>query len=135
MLLIIYPHVFSCGSTQWYAIEEHPAEKVAYVSGGVYVNSGYIRSAYVAEIDGNKVKDSNSHRHAINAGVHVLKIYCDEAKGSFNSDNLLGNAKTLKFNAEIQREYKANCQPYTHWWIEDVENGEVVAGSMPEKNN
>ena len=124
----------SCSSPRWYAVEEYPAEQVAYVSDGVYVNGSYVRSARVTEIDGKKVKDNNNFRHPINTGMRLVKINCDEAKGSFNSKELLGQSKILKFSADIQRTYKAHCLPYTHWWIEDVENGKVVAGKSPDNS-
>ena len=75
---------------------------------------------------------NTSNYFKINAGTHHVKVNCDEAKGNFNSNQLMGPARMLVFEAQTQRMYKASCLPYTHWWIEDLENGDVVAGYKPE---
>lgn len=133
LFVFLVMQLFSCGTTRWYSVEEQLAEPVAYISDGVYVSGDYIRSATVTEIDGNEVEDRASYKLNINTGTHHVKIYCDEAKGNFNSNDLKGRAKTLEFEAQTQRKYKAYCLPYTHWWIEDLENGKTVAGYKPEQ--
>ena len=133
LLVLLVMQLFSCGTTRWYSVEEQLAESVAYISDGVYVSGDYIRSATVTEIDGNEIKEGAGNKLTINTGTHHVKIYCDEAKGSFNSNDLKGRAKTLEFEAQTQRKYKAYCMPYTHWWIEDLDNGKTVAGYKPEQ--
>jgi len=103
--------LFSCGIAPWHSIEQVPAEP-----------------ASIAEIDAKAVTKSNNNLIEITLGYHLVKIYCDEAKGAFNSLEFSGEAKTLKFEAQIQRTYQVRCEPYSHWWIEDLENNNVVAG-------
>ncbi len=121
----------SCGTTRWYSIEQDPATPFAYIQDGVFVSGDYVRRASVTEIDGNTVGKSASNKLEISIGTHQVKIYCDEARGSFDSSELSGQAKVLKFDAKTQRNYKAICLPFTHWWIEDLENGKIVAGQQP----
>lgn len=118
----------SCGSFRWHSIEQVPAEEVAYMKDGVFVSGKYVRSTEITEIDGKLAQEKNSGLHEVGIGVHKVKIKCDEAEGAFNSNELLGKTKILEFEAQIQRTYLVRCVPFTHWWIEDIENKTVVAG-------
>ncbi len=123
----------SCAATRWHAIEEIPAEATAYLRDGVFVSGDYIRHATISEIDGKPVDRKNKDLIEISLGVHEVKILCDETRGKFNSNDLLGQSKTLTLDAKIQRTYIIRCLPYTHWWIEDSENNSIVAGEKPAK--
>ena len=112
----------SCGATRWHSIQEIPAEEKAYIRDSVYVSGDYIRNATITEIDGKPYTRENGNLVDFDVGTHTIKILCSEARGSFNSRELAGQAKTLTFEAKIQRTYIAGCFPYTHWWIEDSEN-------------
>jgi len=126
-LTLITP-LFSCGIAPWHSTEQIPSEPVAYIRDGVFVSGEYIRSASIAEIDNQAVTKSNNNLIEITLGQHQVKIYCDEAKGQFNSLEFNGEAKILEFEAQIQRTYQVRCEPFSHWWIEDLENNNVVAG-------
>lgn len=121
----------ACGTIRWYSIEQDPATPFAYLQDGVFVSGDYVRRASVTEIDGKTIGNPARNKLEISIGMHQVRIYCDEARGSFDSDKLLGQAKVLEFEAQIQRTYKAYCKPFTHWWIEDLENGKIVAGQQP----
>ena len=118
----------SCGAFRWHSIEQIPAEEVAYIKDGVFVSGKYVRSTEITEIDGKPAQEEDSGLHEVGIGVHKVKIKCDEAEGTFNSNELLGKTKILEFEAQVQRTYLARCVPFTHWWIEDIENKTVVAG-------
>ncbi len=118
----------SCGVFSWHSIEQTPANPVAYMRDGVYVSGDYARRASISEIDGKRVAKSDDNVIVVALGEHQVKIYCDEANGEFDSNEFNGKAKILKFDAKIQRTYLVRCVPFTHWWIEDLENSEVVAG-------
>ncbi len=128
VITLLTTTICACGAIRWHSVEQIPAESKAYIRDGVFLSGNYIRSATIAEIDGKKVKESKKGLYEISVGVHEVKIYCDEAKGEFNSNELEGKSKILKFDARIQRTYLARCTPFTHWWIEDSENEAVVAG-------
>ena len=102
--------------------------KIAFIRDGVFVSGEYVRSAEITEIDGKTAAESANGLYEVSVGIHEIKIHCDETKGSFNTKNLVGKAKTLKFEAQMQRTYIVRCMPFTHWWIEDSENNAVVAG-------
>ena len=118
----------SCGALRWHSVEQIPAEEVAYMRDGVFVSGNYVRSTKITEIDGKPAKDKNRGLREIGVGVHTVKIKCEEAIGTFNSNKLAGKTKILEFEAQTQRTYQVHCMPYTHWWIEDSENKSVVAG-------
>lgn len=120
----------SCGwvPVLWHSTEQTPAEPIAYIRDGVFVSGEYVRSASIAEIDNEPVVQSNSNLIQLSLGKHQVKILCDEAKGEFNSLEMDGKAKTLELIAQIQRTYLVRCEPYSHWWIEDLESKSVVAG-------
>ena len=132
MTLLCLWLIQSCGSPRWYAVEQELAEPYAYIHDSVFVLNDYIRVASVREIDGNLIDGEPTKNLKISTGKHQVKIFCDEAEGSYDSVNLLGEAKVLEFDANIQRTYKVFCLPYTHWWIEDFESGNVVAGERPK---
>ena len=132
LLIFCIWQIQSCGSSRWYAVEQEPAEPYAYLHDSVFVLNDYIRVASVSEIDGNLIDSVSTKNLKISIGKHQVKISCDEAKGSYDSADLSGKAKVLVFDASIQRTYKVFCLPYTHWWIEDFENGNVVAGERPK---
>lgn len=112
----------------WHSTEQIPAEPIAYMRDGVFVSGEYVRAASIAEIDNEVVAQSNNNLIEISLGKHQVKIFCDEAKGEFNSLEMDGKAKVLEFDAQLQRTYLVRCEPYTHWWIEDLDNKSVVAG-------
>ncbi len=118
----------ACGSLSWHSIEQTPAVPMAYMRDGVYVSGAYVRSASITEIDGKLVAKSNDNLIKVTLGEHRVKINCDEAEGEFDTKEFNGETKILKFEAKIQRTYLVRCVPFTHWWIEDLENNEVVAG-------
>jgi hypothetical protein len=120
----------SCGliPVTWHSIEQTPAEAIAYIRGGVFVSGEYLRSATIAEIDDKAVAQSDNNLIKISLGKHQVKIFCDEAIGEFNSLELDGKAKVLELNAQQQRTYLVRCEPYSHWWIEDLDSKSVVAG-------
>jgi len=126
-LIFIMPLV-SCGAHSWHSIEQTPATPIAYLRDGVFVSGDYVRSALIAEIDGNSVIKSKNHLVEVAVGKHKVKVFCNEAEGEYNSEEFVGQAKTLEFEARIQRTYLVHCVPFTHWWIEDLENKVVVAG-------
>lgn len=126
--IIMHISLVSCGALSWYSIEQSPADSVAYLRDGVFVRGDYVRSANISEINGNSVKARENALIKISTGKHQIKVHCEEAVGEFNSSEFIGKAKVLELQAKIQRTYHVRCRPYTHWWIEDVENGEVVAG-------
>jgi hypothetical protein len=128
--LLLTLSLCSCGliPVSWHSIEQTPAESIAYIRDGVFVSGEYIRSASIAEIDSQAVAQSNNNLIEIGLGKHQVKIYCDEAKGEFNSLELDGKAKILELDAQVQRTYLVRCEPYSHWWIEDLESKSVVAG-------
>lgn len=121
----------ACASSRWYSVTQEPAVPYAYVHDGVFVSGNYVRSALITEIDGNTVENSTSNELKISIGLHQVKIYCDEAKGSYDSSELSGQARVLEFEAHTERRYKAFCMPFTHWWIEDLENKQIVVGQKP----
>lgn len=121
----------ACFTSRWYSIEQEPAQQMAYIHASVFVTNDYIRSTLIHEIDGEEVENAAKGKLEINVGTHRVKIFCDEAKGNYDSDELKGQSKELEFEAFTQRTYKALCLPYSHWWIEDSENGKVVAGQKP----
>ncbi len=131
VLTLLTSTICACGALRWHSVEEMPAESIAYIRDGVFVSGNYIRSATIVEIDGKKSEESNQGLHEINIGTHEITIYCDEAEGEFDSNELTGKSRILKFEAQIQRTYLVRCEPFTHWWIEDSENQSIVAG---EKN-
>jgi hypothetical protein len=118
----------SCGLVPWHSIEQTPAEPVAYMRDGVFVSADYVRSAVIAEIDGKAAVKTSDNLVKVSVGKHHVKVLCEEAKGKFNTNEFKGEAKVLEFEALIQRTYLVRCMPYTHWWIEDSENNQVVAG-------
>jgi len=126
--LILVVHLFSCGALNWHSIEQTPATPIAYMRDGVVVSGDYVRSALIAEIDGKKVVKPSNNLVEVAVGKHQIKIFCDEAKGEFNSIEFSGKAKTLEFEAQIQRIYIVRCVPFSHWWIEDLESKAVIAG-------
>ena len=128
--LILSLFLCSCGliPVVWHSSEQIPAESIAYIRGGVFVSGEYLRSVTIAEIDNESVAQENNKLIKIGLGIHQVKIYCDEAKGEFNSLRVEGKAKTLELNAQLQRTYLAGCKPYSHWWIEDLDSKTVVAG-------
>ena len=128
--LILTVPLCSCGMipVAWHSIEQTPATPVAYMRDGVVVSGDYARSALIAEIDGRLVTKSSNNLVEVSVGKHQVKIFCDEAEGEFNSQEFSGEAKTLEFEAKIQRTYLVRCVPFSHWWIEDLENKAVVAG-------
>lgn len=126
--LVLPLSLCSCGIVAWHSIEQTPAEAVAYMRDGVFVSGGYVRSALIAEIDGKEIIQSDNNLIQISLGTHQVNISCGEAEGEFNSEELNGKAKTLEFEAKMQRTYLVQCIPYTHWWIEDLENKAVVGG-------
>ncbi len=126
LLLIVL--LCSCGALRWHSIEQMPADEIAFIRDGVFVTGEYVRSAAITEIDGKAATESESGLYEVSVGIHEIKVHCDETKGSFNSKDLIGKAKTLKFEAQIQRTYLVRCVPFTHWWIEDSENNAIVAG-------
>jgi len=128
--LILTVSLCSCGMipVAWHSIEQTPATPVAYLRDGVVVSGDYARSALIAEIDGRLVTKSSNNLVEVSLGKHQVKIFCDEAEGEFNSQEFSGEAKTLEFEAKIQRTYLVHCVPFSHWWIEDLENKAVVAG-------
>ncbi len=128
LCLIFVSASASCGALRWHSIEQTPAEPIAYMRDGVYVSGAYVRSALIAEIDGNKVIKPSNNLVEVPIGKHIVKVFCDEAEGEFNSNEFSGVAKTLEFEAHIQRTYLVRCTPFTHWWIEDLESNSVVAG-------
>ena len=132
MTLLCLWQIQSCGSPRWYAVEQNLAEPYAYIHGSVFVRNDYIRVASVSEIDGTIVDSETRKNLKISTGKHQVKIFCDEAEGTYDSTDLVGKAKVLEFDANIQRTYKVFCLPYTHWWIEDFESGNVVAGERPK---
>jgi hypothetical protein len=126
---IIFPlFLVSCGATSWYSIQQTPAEPVAYLRDGVVMSGDYIRGATISEVDENAVMVRENGLILVPVGTHKLKIMCEEAYGKFNSNEFVGKARVLELDAKTQRTYKVYCKPYTHWWIEDIENGDVVAG-------
>ena len=127
-LTLLTSTIFACGALRWHSVEQMPAESLAYIRDGVFVSGNYIRSATITEIDGKKAEESNQGLHEISIGTHEVTIYCDEAEGEFDSNKLVGRSKILNFEARIQRTYLVRCTPFTHWWIEDLENKAVVAG-------
>ena len=118
----------SCGALSWHSIEQTPALPIAYLKDGVFVSGDYVRSTSIAEIDGKAIHISSNHLVEVSVGIHQVKVFCDEAEGEFNSEEFSGEAKMLEFEAQTQRTYVIRCVPYTHWWIEDLENKSVVAG-------
>ena len=128
MAILLPVLLFSCGTTSWYSIQQTPAESFAYLRDGVVMVGDYIRVATISEIDGEPVIMREKNLIKLSTGIHMIKIHCDEAVGKFNSKDFIGKAKVLELNAKIQRSYIAHCKPYTHWWIEDTENGNIVAG-------
>ncbi len=118
----------ACGALSWYSIEQSPAESVAYLRDGVFMSGDYIRSTRISEINGSTDITRENKLIKITIGKHQIKVYCEEAVGEFNSLDFIGEERVLEFQAEIQRMYHVRCKPYTHWWIEDIENGKVVAG-------
>ena len=128
--LILTVPLYSCGMIPvvWHSIEQTPAEPIAYMRDGVIVSGDYARSALIAEIDGRSVTKSSNNLVEVSVGKHQVKIFCDEAEGKFNSQEFSGEAKILEFEAKIQRTYLVRCVPFSHWWIEDLENKVVVAG-------
>ena len=125
--ILIMPLV-SCGAHSWHSIEQTPATPTAYIRDGVFVSGDYVRSALIAEIDGKPVIKLENHLIEVEVGKHQIKILCNEAVGEYNTEEFIGQAKTLEFMAQIQRTYLVHCVPFTHWWIEDIENKAVVAG-------
>ncbi|NNC66791.1 MAG: hypothetical protein HKN83_01995 [Gammaproteobacteria bacterium] len=130
LIVVLTLPLYSCGlvPVSWHSIEQTPATPIAYMRDGVFVSGDYIRSATIAEIDGRLVTKSGNNLFEISIGKHQVKIFCDEAEGEFNSQEFSGEAKTLVFEAKIQRTYLVRCVPFSHWWIEDLENKAVVAG-------
>ncbi|MFK7816891.1 MAG: hypothetical protein AB8B92_11210 [Gammaproteobacteria bacterium] len=129
IVTIVMPmSLVACGALSWYSIEQTPADSVAYLRDGVFLSGDYVRSASISEINGNSNIARENALIKISTGKHQVKIYCEEAVGEFNSLEFIGKAKVLELHAKIQRTYHVRCKPYTHWWIEDVENGEIVAG-------
>ncbi len=47
IFICLLVHLYACGATKWYSVEEQPAGPIAYLSDGVYVLNDYIRSAIV----------------------------------------------------------------------------------------
>ena len=127
ILIIIFPLV-SCGAHSWHSIEQTPATPTAYIRDGVFVSGDYVRSALIAEIDGKSIVKQKNHLVEVEVGKHQIKVFCNEAEGEYNTEEFIGQAKTLEFEAQIQRTYLVHCMPFTHWWIEDIENKAVVAG-------
>lgn len=126
---IIMPmSLFSCGALSWYSIEQTPADSISYLRDGVFMSGDYIRSTTISEVDGKSVLSRDQKLIKVSTGRHKIKVLCEEANGEFNSLDFTGKAKVLVIDAKIQRTYQVLCKPYTHWWIEDVENGEVIAG-------
>ena len=133
----------SCEGRKWYLIEQQPAEPYALLKDGVYVSGEYLRSAIVININDELVNKQNNSPIKVKIGMHQVTIYCDEAKGIYNSnkqdvskyeaDNTRKKTKTLTFNAKTERVYRVFCVPYTHWWIEDTELNRVVSGIKPEE--
>jgi len=126
-LILVVP-LYSCGALSWHSIEQTPATSIAYMRDGVFVSSDYVRSAIIAEIDGKEVVKPNNNLVEVAVGKHQIKVFCDEAKGEFNSKEFSGKAKMLEFEAQIQRIYLVRCMPFSHWWIEDLESKAVIAG-------
>ena len=125
--------VTSCGSGKWYSIEQEPAEPIANIRGGVFVTGEYIRSASILEIDDQELNMHSEQNFQIPIGMRKIKISCDEAKGSFDSGKFAGQSKTLVFEAKTEKNYRAWCKPYTHWWIEEMNTKKIVAGVRPEQ--
>ncbi len=121
----------ACGSSRWYSIEQEPATPHAFIHQTVFVLEDYIRVTSIREIDGKVVDKNKNNKITISATKHQIKIYCDETRGAYDSNSLSGQARILEFEAKMQRVYRVYCYPYTHWWIEDSENSEVVAGEKP----
>ena len=65
----------SCGATRWHAIQEIPAESIAYLRDGVFISGDYIRNATIAEIDGKSVDRKNGNLIEIGLGVHKIKNF------------------------------------------------------------
>lgn len=126
-LILVVP-LYSCGTLSWHSIEQSPASPIAYMRDGVFMSGDYVRSAIIAEIDGKKVVKPRNNLVEVAVGKHQIKVFCDEAKGEFNSKEFNGKAKILEFEAQIQRTYLVRCVPYSHWWIEDLESKAVIAG-------
>lgn len=114
---------------KWHSIEQIPSDSVAYIRGGVFVSGEYMRSATITEIDGKAVIQPNNNPVEIELGQRKINIYCGEAEGEFNSQELEGKEKTLVLNAQLQRTYVVRCEPYSHWWIEDLDSKAVIAGN------
>ncbi len=121
--------ILSCSNSRWYAVEELPAETKAYIRDNYYLSGDYVTGAAVVRIDG--VDSVNKSVHELSLGMHKIAISCGEARGSFDTDHVKSQIKTLELDARIQRTYKVACKPFSHWWIEDLENGAVVAGAKP----
>lgn len=126
--LVMQLSLVSCGALSWYSIEQTPADSISYLKDGVFVSGDYIQSAIISEIDGKPVGDRNKKRIKVSTGERYIKVLCEEASGEFNSLDFKGKAKILVLDAKIQRTYRVRCKPFTHWWIEDIENGKIVAG-------
>ena len=118
----------SCGALRWHSVEQIPAESVAYIRNGVFVSGSYMQGATIIEIDKVVTNESNNNLHKISVGIHEVSILCAEAEGAFDSSELEGKTKNLVFEAKIQRLYQVRCEPFTHWWIEDLESNAIVAG-------
>ena len=126
--IVVVSIIWGCGSLRWHSVEQIPAEAVAYMRDGVFVSGKYIRSAKITKIDNIVANETVDSLHQISIGTHEVIIHCAEAEGAFNSNELKGKTKNLVFKAEIQRTYLVRCEPFTHWWIEDLESKAVVAG-------
>ena len=125
--------IASCSSARWYSIEQEPAKPIAYISGGVFVVGEYVRSASIVEIDGNKLSEDMGNSIQIPIGTRTIKILCDEAKGNYDSSKFTGESKKLQFIARTEKNYRAGCMPFTHWWIEEIATNNIVAGIKPDK--
>ena len=112
----------------WHSIEQTPAEAVAYIRGGVFVRGEYLRSAIIIEIDNEVMSQTKNQLIEIGLGIHQIKISCYEATGEFNSLERKGKSRTLELNAQLQRTYIVRCEPYSNWWIEELDSKIVVAG-------
>ena len=94
----------------------------------VFVSGKHVQSAKIIKIDNVAAEESSELLHKVSVGIHEVSIHCAEAEGAFNSNELEGEERVLIFDAKIQRTYLVRCRPFTHWWIEDIENKAIVAG-------
>ena len=131
-LIFIMPLV-SCGAHSWYSIEQTPATPIAYLRDGVFVSGDYVRSALIAEIDGKSVLTQKNHLVEVAVGKHQVKVFCNEAEGEYNSEEFVGQAKTLEFEARIQR--KVSCRLCALYTLVDRRFREIISVVAGERYN